>query len=155
MRPTSRQTTGHREFTIALTVVWRLTGQRLEVLVTRRPLDAHLGGLWEFPGGKVEHDEGVVEAAARELAEETGLRVNPSQLTFFHEVTHRYPDRTVRLMGFLARVPEDATVRHLGIADHAWVGLDQLVTIPFPPANGPLTQAALTTLRTIQTTSDR
>ena len=45
------------------------------VLIARRPDDKHQGGLWEFPGGKVEEGEPVQAALARELEEELGIRV--------------------------------------------------------------------------------
>jgi 8-oxo-dGTP diphosphatase len=46
-----------------------------KVLACRRAADRHLGGLWEFPGGKVEDGEDPREALARELAEELGIVV--------------------------------------------------------------------------------
>lgn len=46
-------------------------------LMHRRPLEKHHGGLWEFPGGKVEPAEKPVEALCRELHEELGIRVHP------------------------------------------------------------------------------
>ena len=43
------------------------------VLVARRPADVHLGGLWEFPGGRLESGESPRQALARELQEEVGI----------------------------------------------------------------------------------
>ena len=48
------------------------------VLLTRRAADSHQGGLWEFPGGKVEPGESLAVALARELHEELGIRVRRS-----------------------------------------------------------------------------
>lgn len=46
-------------------------------LMHRRPLQKHHGGLWEFPGGKVEHAEMPVKTLIRELHEELGITVQP------------------------------------------------------------------------------
>ncbi|AKM10394.1 (deoxy)nucleoside triphosphate pyrophosphohydrolase [Croceicoccus naphthovorans] len=51
-----------------------------QVLMHRRPLAKHHGGLWEFPGGKVEKNESPQAALARELAEELGIRVDSAAL---------------------------------------------------------------------------
>ena len=45
-----------------------------EILITQRPTDVHLGGLWEFPGGKVENEESLEAALIREIDEEIGVR---------------------------------------------------------------------------------
>lgn len=52
-----------------------IRGSDGRVLIARRPEDKHQGGLWEFPGGKVEDGEPVRAALARELEEELGIRV--------------------------------------------------------------------------------
>jgi len=46
----------------------------IEYFLTKRPEDVHQGGKWEFPGGKVEADETVTQALARELKEEVAIK---------------------------------------------------------------------------------
>ncbi len=65
------------------------------VLLSRRPDHLHQGGLWEFPGGKIEPGETVVQGLARELREELGIRVGRCRP--FLCVDHAYPELTVRL----------------------------------------------------------
>jgi 8-oxo-dGTP diphosphatase len=49
------------------------------ILVCRRPAGKHLGGLWEFPGGKIDPGETAASALIRELREELGIEVAPGQ----------------------------------------------------------------------------
>ena len=65
------------------------------VLVTRRPHHVHQGGLWEFPGGKLEPDETPEQGLARELDEELGIRVADSRPLI--RVHHHYGDRHILL----------------------------------------------------------
>jgi 8-oxo-dGTP diphosphatase len=78
--------------TVAVGIVQDPEGR---VLVTRRAADAHQGGLWEFPGGKVEAGEGVEAALARELMEELGVEVQASEPLMMIE--HDYGDKQVCL----------------------------------------------------------
>ncbi len=55
-------------------------GSEARLLLQQRPLGKHHGGLWEFPGGKVEPGETPAAALARELAEELGIAVDPADL---------------------------------------------------------------------------
>lgn len=65
------------------------------ILVSRRQPGSHLAGTWEFPGGKLDPGETPASALGRELAEELGVRVTES--TPLLTLTHRYPDKSVRL----------------------------------------------------------
>ena len=77
---------------VAVGIVADSTGA---ILIARRPDHAHQGGLWEFPGGKVEADETVATALQRELHEELGITVQAAEPWL--QVRHAYPDKTVLL----------------------------------------------------------
>ncbi|NRA41370.1 MAG: NUDIX domain-containing protein, partial [Pseudomonadales bacterium] len=66
-----------------------------QVLLSKRHKDAHQGGLWEFPGGKVEPAESESQALARELREELNLVF--ANATPFHRLNFDYPDKSVEL----------------------------------------------------------
>ena len=73
------------------------------VLITRRKDDAERGGLWEFPGGKVEPGEEEPAALRREIGEELGCEIDVGPVLTRHH--HRYPDLEVELAFFLCRLP--------------------------------------------------
>ena len=69
--------------------------QQQQLLIALRKPDQHLGGLWEFPGGKVEPEETVLNALVREIEEELGIHIEGSQE--FLKFEHDYPDKAVLL----------------------------------------------------------
>ena len=66
-----------------------------QVLIALRPDDSHQGGLWEFPGGKVEKGESVEAALSRELKEELGVEVQSANPVM--QISHDYNDKKVLL----------------------------------------------------------
>jgi mutator protein MutT len=102
------------------------------LLITRRRAGDHLGGLWEFPGGKRRADETFEACLHRELAEELGIEVEVRAP--FEDIRHAYPERTVFLRFFLC-----SWVRHepcaLGCDAFAWIRRTELARYLFPPAD--------------------
>lgn len=121
---------------VAAGVIRRSDGH---VLIAKRPLDKHQGGLWEFPGGKVEAGETAEAALARELAEELGIAVSASRPLI--QIRHDYPDKQVLLdvwevLAFSGE-PHGAEGQPL-----AWVDPEGLPDYSFPAANQPIVAAA-------------
>jgi 8-oxo-dGTP diphosphatase len=110
-----------------------------EVLIAKRAVDAHQGGLWEFPGGKVEEGESVEQAVARELLEETGIRVEQARPLI--RVYHDYGDKAVLLDVW--RVEDFSGEVHGREGQPVkWVRPEQLADYAFPEANLPIIRAA-------------
>jgi 8-oxo-dGTP diphosphatase len=102
------------------------------VLMALRADDAHQGGLWEFPGGKVEPSESVEQALARELDEELGIAVEASEPLL--RIEHDYADRLVALDVWLVSAFSGAPKGRQG-QPLRWVGIDELHTLDLPRAN--------------------
>ena len=102
------------------------------LLITQRHADAHLGGLWEFPGGKREPQETDAECLARELREELGIEVDVGDMV--ESITHAYPGKTVHLKFFRCRWKEHEP-RPLGCVAFKWITADELNAYSFPPAD--------------------
>ena len=106
-----------------------------KLLITLRHADAHLGGLWEFPGGKREPDETFEECLARELREELGIEVTVGKI--LESLDHEYPDRTVHLR-FFRCVWRQHEPQPIGCAALTWVTPAELNDYTFPAADARL-----------------
>ena len=106
-----------------------------KLLITRRHSDTHLGGLWEFPGGKREPDETFEQCLVREIREELGVEISVGKL--FESVTHAYPEKTVHLKFFVCRL-ERGEPRMLGCAAFKWISAVELDNYQFPAADAKL-----------------
>ena len=124
---------------IAVAALLREAGGGTEVLIARRPRAAIRGGLWEFPGGKALPGEDPATAAARELAEETGVVVRPADGTVLGRVRHTdrgLPDEAsieLTLVAFTAG--PDASPRPLASTECRWERIDLLEHHDWPAAN--------------------
>jgi mutator protein MutT len=106
-----------------------------QLLITQRHSDAHLGGLWEFPGGKREPNETFPQCLARELREELGVEVIVGDL--LERITHSYPEKTVRLEFYLCQLSHGEP-QPLGCAALKWVTAAELPAHEFPAADAQL-----------------
>lgn len=107
-------------------------------LITRRKPGVHLAGFWEFPGGKRETDESLVECLQRELFEELGVRVDlpiPYRI-----VRHDYPEKTVELHFFRCAI-EEGEPAPVDCAEIRWVLPEELTQFEFPPADHVIIEA--------------
>ncbi|MCC5925098.1 MAG: A/G-specific adenine glycosylase [Bacteroidetes bacterium] len=120
--------------TIVVGIVHDTSGN---VLIARRPESAMLGGLWEFPGGKVEQGETLEQALERELDEELGITVN--NIEAFHQLKHAYSHFKITMHAFTCDIASGKPSPKSSDAIK-WVHVHQLKEYPFPKANRSLTQ---------------
>jgi 8-oxo-dGTP diphosphatase len=116
-----------------------------KVLVAKRADNVHQGGLWEFPGGKVETSESISAALKREISEELGIDVRSSRPLI--KLIHHYEDKSVCLD---THVVEDFAGKHYafdleqpGLEGQRvkWIDIAHLSRYQFPAANKPIMQA--------------
>ena len=101
-------------------------------LACQRPANKARGLLWELGGGKVEAGETKEEALIRECREELDVTVAVEDI--FMEVTHEYPDLTVHLTLFHAKIAEGVP-KKLEHNDIQWLTIEEIDRYPFCPAD--------------------
>ena len=114
---------------VAIGVVWDKAGR---VLIALRHNTVHQGGLWEFPGGKVEAGESVEQALSRELKEE--LDISVQKMTPLIKINHQYLDLKVQLDVWTV---QDYSGKATGREGQKiqWIFPEQLEQYSFPEAN--------------------
>jgi A/G-specific adenine glycosylase len=117
----------HRDVTAA--VIWDGNGH---LLITQRPMDAMLGGLWEFPGGKRRPGEGLPACLHREIGEELAIEIEIVELlcTLEHTFSHFH----MTLYAYDCQWKRGAP-QCLGVRDLRWVTLDELDAYAFAVAD--------------------
>ena len=103
-----------------------------KILITRRRQGSHLGGLWEFPGGKRLGGESLGACLEREIWEELEIRVRPGR--FLGRIDHAYSEKKVSLYFYECRLLS-GTPWPKGSIELAWVRPFQFRQYAFPPAN--------------------
>ncbi len=111
-------------YTVTAAVIWREN----QVLITQRPPDGLLGGLWEFPGGKIQPGEELADCLQREICEEldAGIQVHKQLGVYKHAYTHF----RVTLHAFHCRLLPNNSPRAVQVNDLRWVDLDELQGYP-------------------------
>lgn len=112
-------------------IVWK----NGKYLAARRPEGFPRAGLWEFPGGKIEHGETQEEALVREFIEEMNIR--PTKFSFWQTVHHEYPEFKVTLYFFHITAYEGILAPQEG-HDIQWLSHAEAVDMPFLAADMPL-----------------
>lgn len=106
-----------------------------QILIAQRPGNAHLGGLWEFPGGKCHPGESFEACLTREVMEELGLTVAVHEQIFSAE--HHDPGRHIRLRFYRCTILAGEP-RPLECEACRWIIPSEISAYPFPPADLPL-----------------
>ncbi|AZN39569.1 8-oxo-dGTP diphosphatase MutT [Paenibacillus albus] len=126
---------------VAAAIIENVQGK---ILIARRKEGKSQGGLWEFPGGKIEADETAEECLRRELREEMNIEIDPYE--FFGENEHFYGDVHISLIAYKAKFlgGEMKLVDH---DDYEWVSLNQLNEFVFAPADVKFVEILLLLMR--------
>lgn len=121
--------------TIGVGVIWNEQGQ---ILIDRRLQTGVLGGLWEFPGGKIEPGETVEECIKREICEELGIAIEVGKhlITIEHIYTHLHVTLIVHHCDYVSGTPQP-----LECDEVRWVTLAEIDEFPFPEANAQIIAA--------------
>ncbi|MFD2670941.1 (deoxy)nucleoside triphosphate pyrophosphohydrolase [Marinicrinis sediminis] len=115
-----------------------VTNEQGDVLIARRKAGKAQGGLWEFPGGKIEQGESVEACLKRELLEEMNIQIEP--VAFFGMQKHAEGDTAIRLIAYTAKY----IAGEIELVDHDacdWVEPIALTHYLFAPADRPFVSA--------------
>lgn len=112
--------------------------RKQKIFLTKRAADVHQGNKWEFPGGKVEPNETLEQALARELQEEIGIQITHHQGLIVIE--HDYGDKQVKLDVHLITEFQNEPHGQEGQLSQ-WLHYTKLKTLEFPEANNAIIEA--------------
>ena len=114
---------------IGVAVIWNQSGQ---ILIDKRKLEGTMGGLWEFPGGKIEAGETVVDCIVREIREELAIDITVGE--HLMSIEHTYPTFQMTLIvhhcQYIGGIPQPIASDEI-----RWVNISNLVNYQFPAAN--------------------
>jgi A/G-specific adenine glycosylase len=132
----SRTPIPHKQIGVA--VIWN---EKHQILIDRRRQEGLLGGLWEFPGGKVEPGETVEACIQREIQEEIGIEIEVGDrlITIDHAYTHFRVTLNVHHCCYVSGEP-----KAIECDEVRWVTVDELDQYPFPKANVQIIEAIRT-----------
>jgi mutator protein MutT len=103
------------------------------ILIAQRNLKKSQGGLWEFPGGKIEPNETKEEAIVREIKEEMDIDIKVEK--YIDEKIFNYPDKDINLIALKCK-KINGDIKVLEHEDIKWVSKEELRKFEFAPADG-------------------
>ncbi len=103
-----------------------------KILITKRSNKMKLGGMWEFPGGKIEPDENEKQCIIREIKEELFLDISVSR--HFLNSQHKYEFGNVNLSSYICKI-ENGNIKLTEHENYNWVSIDELINFNFVPAD--------------------
>ncbi|MEA5516107.1 8-oxo-dGTP diphosphatase MutT [Nodularia sp. UHCC 0506] len=120
---------------IGVAVIWN---DHEQILIDRRLPQGAMGGLWEFPGGKIEPGETIEECIQREIQEELAIEIAVGKhlITIDHTYTHLRVTLTVHHCRLITGIPQPIECDEI-----CWVNLDDLENFTFPEANSQIIAA--------------
>jgi 8-oxo-dGTP diphosphatase len=114
---------------IGVAVIWNQSGQ---ILIDKRKVGGALGGLWEFPGGKIEAGETVADCIVREIREELAIEITVGEHLI--SIEHTYPTFQITLIvhhcNYISGTPQQIESDEI-----LWVEVSDLNKYEFPAAN--------------------
>lgn len=119
-----------KEVDVVAGIIWNTADNA--ILLSKRLKSQHQGGLWEFPGGKIEEGETAEQALCRELGEELGIQVK--NIALFHQECHSYPDKTVAIRFYHCTHSGGEIIAQQG-QEWRWYQPQELTSLDFPAAN--------------------
>lgn len=109
-----------------------ITNEEGKVLITQRNLQKSQGGLWEFPGGKIEPNETRENAIIREIKEELTIDIKVDG--YFDEKVFNYPEKDINLIA-LKCSKVNGNIKLMEHEDYKWVASSELKKFEFAPAD--------------------
>jgi 8-oxo-dGTP diphosphatase len=109
-----------------------------KLLLAKRKMHLEQGGYWEFPGGKMEHQESPQQCLRRELREELGLDISIGN--YFADSIYAYTGKTIRLSAWWVHCENVPELDNLTLTDHSsvqWLTVNQLESVSLAPADIP------------------
>ena len=115
-------------YNIAAGIIWN----KGQILISKRRENGLLGGLWEFPGGKIEKDENAQTCIIREVKEELGVLVQPT--SFLKQIKHAYTHFSITMDAYHCDYLQ-GTPQAVGCDNWKWIAPEEIRLLPFPKAN--------------------
>ena len=126
--PSKIQSKKKPHYNIGVGIIWN----KGKILIAKRKENGFLGGLWEFPGGKLEKGENITQWIIREVNEELGIQVQPTSL--LKQIKHTYSHFSITMDAYNCDYLH-GTPHAIGCDKWQWIWPKDILKLPFPKAN--------------------